>query len=193
MAESVNRIMVKETFSRTYIIRMSRDITEADDFEDEFQVLAQAGPNDLVQIIINSDGGKLATALLLCKAIRECEAHTIAYIGFTCASAATVVALACDEWEMDENSSFMLHTATYGVYGKGNEIAAQSRHMEKMINRVQYNVYAGFLTQDEITSMIEGKDFWIEGEELAARLTAYAEYRIALQEAIELDIQQEAE
>jgi ATP-dependent protease ClpP protease subunit len=191
MSETPNRILVREETTRSYVIRLSRTITEADDFEEEFQVLAAAGPNDSVKIIINSDGGNLATALLICKAIQACEGHVQAYIGFMCASAATAIALACDEWEIDEYSSFMIHTATYGVYGKAPEIAAQHKHMDKMIARVAETVYSGFLTAEEIQTMIDGKDFWFEGEELAARLTSYAEYRAALYAAETLDIQAE--
>lgn len=189
MSESPNRIMVKEDISRTYVIRLSRTITEADDFEDEFQVLAAAGPNDVVKIIINSDGGTISTALLLCKAIRECEAHTVAFIGMFCASSATLIALACSEWEIDTESSFMIHTATYGLYGKAQEVSAQARHMDKMITRLMYSAYTGFLTQEEIQGVIDGKDMWLEGEELAGRLNAFGEYRQALTEAIELDSQ----
>lgn len=192
ITEKPNRILVREETSREYTIRLSRSIGEADEFEDEFQVLAAAGPNDLVRILINSDGGSVATALLLCKAIRECEAHTVAYIGFMCASAATAIALACSEWEIDDNSSFMLHTATYGAYGKAPEIAMQVKHMDKMISRFVSNTYAGFLTEAEIAEMLGGKDFWIEGEELANRLTAYASYRNALEEALLVDTEAEA-
>jgi len=187
MSENPNRILVKEDVSRTYTIRLSRSIGEADEFEDEFQVLACAGPNDVVKIIINSDGGIVATALLLCKAIRECEAHTIAFIGMFCSSAATLVALSCEEWEIDTESSFMIHTSTYGSYGKAQEVAAHTRHMDKMIPRLMFNAYTGFLSQDEIQGIVDGKDMWIEGQDLADRLTAFAEYRQALTESIEVD------
>lgn len=189
--ESPNRILVKEDVARTYIIRMSRDVSLADDFEDEFQVLAAAGPNDLVKILINSDGGNLASAQLICKAIRECEAHTVAFIGMFCASAATAIALACDEWEIDDNSSFMIHTATYGLYGKAPEVAAQHRHMERAVSRFCVNTYTGFLTPEEIQAVIDGKDYWFHGEELAARLTSYAEFREAVYAAV--DSQEEPE
>lgn len=193
MTQAPNRILVREEVARLYTIRLSRSITEADDFEEEFQVLAAAGPQDVVRIIINSDGGNVATALLLCKAISECEAHTVAYIGFMCASSATAIALACDEWEIDDNSSFMLHTATYGAYGKAPEVAVQVKHMDKMISRFVVNTYSGFLSAEEIQAMLDGKDFWFEGEELAQRLTAYVQYRDALEQAEAVDTQEETE
>lgn len=193
MTQAPNRILVREEVARLYTIRLSRSITEADDFEEEFQVLAAAGPQDVVRIIINSDGGSVATALLLCKAISECEAHTVAYIGFMCASSSTAIALACDEWEIDDNSSFMLHTATYGAYGKAPEVAVQVKHMDKMISRFVVNTYSGFLSAEEIQAMLDGKDFWFEGEELAQRLTAYVQYRDALEQAEAVDTQEETE
>lgn len=193
MSESPNRILVREETSRFFTIRLSRDITIADDFEEEFQVLAAAGPNDVVKIIINSDGGNLPTGMLLCKAIRECEAHTIAFVGMYCASAASAIALSCDEWEIDDNSSFMIHTATFGLYGKAPEVAAQHRWMERAVQRFCVSTYTGFLTPEEIAAVIDGKDFWFDGDELADRLTSYAQHRDTLYATPELDTPAESQ
>lgn len=187
--EKPNRIMMRENVSRHYIIRICREITEIDDFDDELQVLAGAGPNDSVQLIMNTGGGSLETALILCKALRACEARTSAFIGWTCASAGTAIALACDEWEIDEYSSFMVHTASYGIgYQSTPNVYASVQHSDKMIARFVENTYAGFLTAEEMEIVKAGRDVYFEGEGLAQRLGAFADYRYAMEEAAHADM-----
>lgn len=185
--ERVSRITVKERVCSDYTVRLARPISEADDFEEEFALLAGVGYQDSVKFLITSVGGSLDTSNLLTKAIRETQAHTKAFIGSTCASAATAIALACKEWEIDSQSSFMIHTASFGAYGKTPDIEIEVKHRGMMIRRWVQDTYEGFLTQEEIDRVIDGKDYYFEGEELAERLTAYAEYRDALSEAEAVD------
>lgn len=187
MSEKPSRILVKEHVSNEYMMRIARYITDADDFDDEFALLYCAGQNDSIKLMITSGGGSLDTCNLLTKAIRETSAHTIAYIGSTCASAATAIALSCEEWEVDSQSSFMIHTASLGVFGKAPEIEVELAHKLKLIRRFVEDTYTGFLTQEEIEQVLKGQDFYFEGEELVERLTAYAEYRDAMREAMRVD------
>lgn len=192
--EKPNRIMMRENTARDYIIRICRPIEEVDDFDDELQVLAGAGPNDTVRLILNTPGGSVDTALILCKALRACEARTSAFIGFTCASAGTAIALACDEWEIDEYSSFMVHTGSYGTgFNVAPNVFSQVQHMDKMVNRFVENTYSGFLTADELEIVKGGRDVYFEGEELGQRLAAYADYRYALEEAAYIEMQKQIE
>lgn len=186
------RILVKEHTSNEYTVRLSRPISDADDFEDEFALLHGAGRTDSIKFLVNSPGGSIDTCNLLTKAIGESAAHTIGFVGSTCASAATAVILACEEWEIDSQSSFMIHTGTFGAYGKTPEVEIEVKHRGMMISRWVQDTYAGFLTQEEINRVIDGKDYYFEGEELAARLTTYAEYRDSLRYTEELDTEEEA-
>lgn len=180
-----NRILVKQKSVNDIIIRIARDITDPDDFADELQILAAAGEDDTVKIQLITNGGSVYTAHLLCRAIRECKAHTIGYIGPMCASAGTSIALACEEWEIDEMSTFMIHSASYGGWGKASEVKASINHTNRMMDRWIRNSYEGFLTEDEIERCLEGKDYYFDSEELGERLVAYAEYRdLARQKAV---------
>jgi ATP-dependent protease ClpP protease subunit len=178
-----NRIMVNQHVSNEYHLRLARPITAVDDFEEEFQLFAAAGERDVIRIDIVTPGGELDTGHMLRRAINNTAAHTIAYIGPTCASAGTAIALACEEWEIDEMSSFMIHTASYGYVGMAPHVKANVDHSDKMINRFVRTTYAGFLTEDEIERVIDGKEVYFEGEELAQRLSSYAVYRDAQRQA----------
>ena len=171
------RIMVRSSVSCDYILRIAREITEPDDFAEEFQLFANATENDTIRIEVTSIGGSMDTCHLLRRAIAQCPARTIGYVGPTCASAGTAIVLACDEWEVDEMSSFMIHTGSYGAWGKSPEVTARVEHQQRMIDRYVQDVYTGFLTEQEVKDTIRGLDFYFEGEELAERFMAYGEYR----------------
>lgn len=184
-----NRILMTQHVANEYHLRLARPITEVDDFEDEFQLFAAAGERDVIKIDIVTPGGSMDTAHMLCRAIQRTAAHVVAYIGPTCASAGTAIALACEEWEIDDMSSFMVHTGSYGYVGMAPHVEANVRHNTKMIERYVRLTYAGFLTEEEIERVIDGREMYFEGEELAERLTAYAQYRDAMREAIANDEQ----
>jgi ATP-dependent protease ClpP protease subunit len=180
-----NRIMVNQHVTNEYHLRLARPITEVDDFEEEFQLFAAAGERDVINIDIVTPGGSVDTAHMLCRAIARTAGHTIAYIGPTCASAGTAIALACEEWEIDDMSSFMIHTGSYGTYGMAPHVKSCVDHHDKMIQRFVRLTYTGFLTEAEIERVIDGREVYFEGEELAQRLTAFAQYRDAMRQAYE--------
>lgn len=184
MEEKPNRILVKSTIANEYHLRLARPISEIDDFDEEFQLFAHAGENDVIKMDIVSPGGSVDTTHMICRAIANCEAHTIAYIGPTCASGGTAIALACEEWEVDDMSSFMIHTASYGAYGMAPHVRASVDHNDKMTERFVRLTYTGFLTEEEIERVLDAREVYFEGEELAQRLQAYAVYRDALRQAI---------
>lgn len=178
-----NRILMTQHVVNEYHLKLARPITEVDDFEEEFQLFAAAGERDLIKVDIVTPGGSMDTAHMLCRAIAQTRAHTVGYIGPTCASAGTAIALACEEWEIDDMSSFMVHTGSYGYVGMAPHVEANVKHNSKMIERYVRLTYAGFLTEEEIERVIDGREMYFEGEELAQRLMAYSQYREAMREA----------
>lgn len=184
MSDDVNRIMVRSNVRRDYVIRIARDITEPDDFADELQILAAAEGDDTVRMLIVTPGGQLDTCTLLVKAMNECKAHITGWIGPTCASAGSAIALACDDWEVDEMSVLMIHTASFGHGGKAPEVEAGIGSKLRQIRRWVTNTYSGFLTEEEIENVIAGRDYWFDIDNgLLERLTAYGEYRDAARAA----------
>lgn len=185
-----NRILVRQKVNTEYHVRLTRPIShEADDFDDEFQMLAQATDGDLIKFDIVTPGGSMDTAHLLCRAIHRTAAHTIGYIGPTCASAGTAIALACEEWEIDDMSSFMIHTGSYGYVGMAPHVKANVDHTDKMMERFVRLTYTGFLTEEEIMRVLDGREMYFEGQELAERLTTFAQYRDAMREAYKAELE----
>ena len=89
-----------------------------------------------------------------------------------CASAATMIFLCGDSFEVSEHSMFMFHNYSSGVFGKGGEMFDQLKHERKWSERLLREIYEDFLTETEIVSILDNKDIWMSGDEIIERLKA---------------------
>lgn len=160
-------------FHRIYI----DTITDPKDWVDELELIRNASENDVIKLYINSEGGSAFTAIQFLKAMAESDAHIIASIEAFCASAATFIFLAADEYELSPDAIMMCHNYSSGQIGKGNELYYQAIAERKWSERLIGEHYKGFLTDVEISQLLEGKDFWFLSEEIVERVKKYAEYR----------------
>jgi len=87
-----------------------------------------------------------------------------------CMSAATLVFLSADMFEVTPHSMFMFHNYSGGTIGKGGEMIDQIRHERKWSERLLREVYKDFLSEAEITSILDNRDIWMDGEEVITRI-----------------------
>ena len=132
-------------------------------------LLRNANSKEVIRIHINTPGGRLDSATMIIDAITESDAYIIGVLSGSVASAGTMIALACDELECSSYLEFMIHYFSGGTGGKGNEIKAHSNFIDKHMPMVFKKIYAGFLSDKEIEDMIEGKDVWLNGDEVLER------------------------
>lgn len=121
-------------------------------------------------IYINTPGGILDAAIMLVNSIKNTKALTIAKLSGTVASAGTIIALACKQLEIADHTAFMVHNYSGGLYGKGHELKAHQEFVDANLNKSFSSFYAGFLTPSEIKKVIDGKDYWMNKDEVLARL-----------------------
>lgn len=133
--------------------------------------LYTASSDDTYNFIINSGGGVVDSAIMIIDAIHRSEATVNMFISGIAASAATIIALAGDELEIADHSSFMIHNYSAGMMGKGNELKARQNFVDKSLNAAFVDYYGNFLTEDEIERVIEGTDIWLGPEEVMERWT----------------------
>ena len=124
---------------------------------------------DEVRLVMNNGGGMLDSMLSIVDSIARSNATVTAVISGTVASAATMIALKCDKIEVAENTSWLTHYYSGGLGGKGNEIKAKSKFDEVEIPRMFKVIHGGFLTDAEIDLVIDGKDMWLNKEDILTR------------------------
>lgn len=94
--------------------------------------IAQAGDAKVMHVHINSPGGDVFEGRAIMAAISRFDGKTIAHIDSLCGSAATSIALACDEVEMADGAFFMIHNASGFVWGDKTDMRETADLLEKV-------------------------------------------------------------
>lgn len=87
---------------------------------------------ETIHIRINSPGGSVFAARAIEQAIREHSAKIIAHVDGYAASAASFIAVACDEVEMAAGGFFMIHKAWMCSCGNSDDMAAAAALLDKL-------------------------------------------------------------
>lgn len=154
---------------------LSGEINKPEEYIDWFDIIRNATKHDVVNIHINSMGGNLFTAIQFLRVLGECEGTVICSVEGACMSAATMIFLCADGFEVSGHSMFMFHNYSGGTIGKGGEMYDNIVHERKWSENLLREIYSDFLTEDEIQSILNNKDIWMEGDEVIKRLEARKE------------------
>ena len=160
----------RKTAATVHEFYLSGEVAEASEYIDWFDTIRNCGTNDTVKIYINSPGGDLYTTLQFLRVMGECEGTIITSVEGACMSAATMIFLHGHQHEVTPHSLFMFHNYSAGVFGKGGEMFDQLTFEREWSKNFMTEVYDGFLTQEEIQSMLNNRDIWMTSEEVASRL-----------------------
>jgi ATP-dependent protease ClpP protease subunit len=150
---------------------LSGEIDSSENYVEWFDTIRHAGESDIVKIYINSPGGDLFTAIQFMRVLSETEATVIASVEGACMSAATMIFLCAEQFEVTPHSMFMFHNYSGGTFGKGGEMIDQLQHERKWSEGLLREVYEDFLSEEEITSILDNRDIWLDGKQILARLT----------------------
>lgn len=151
---------------------LTNTIEEPSEYNELCFRLKSASPAEIFTLVINTPGGILDSALMLVDAIKTSKAKVIAQISGTVASAGTIITLACDDVEVAPHTAFMIHNYSGGLVGKGHELKAHQEFVDANLNNSFTDLYKGFLTPSEIKKVIDGKDYWMNCDEVLERLSA---------------------
>lgn len=174
--------IAQEIHSKVYDYYLDYPIEDFDGPRQLCTLLRGAEEHDTVVIRINCIGGRFDAAAQIMNAIRECKGSVVGVIEQECASAATMIFLTCNQWQVQPYGEMMIHNASYGTMGKSHEVSSRVRHTEAMFREIVSEVYEGFLTDEEIQLVLDGKDYHFTQEEILARLDNVIEVRTKKQE-----------
>jgi ATP-dependent protease ClpP protease subunit len=124
---------------------------------------------EVINLYISNGGGIVDSAFYIIDAIKHSKALVVGHLSATVASAATIIALSCDEIITSKYLSFMVHNYSTGMQGKGHELKAYQNFSDRELNRAFKEIYSGFLTDDEMNKVIEGADIWLNEDEVEER------------------------
>jgi len=139
-------------------------------YSDFINTIKTSTENDIIYIYVNSEGGSMRMALQIVNSILASNARIITCLDGEAMSAATMVFLAGGEYVVNPNCTFMVHTYSGGMRGKGNELISQLEHVHENVKKVLKSFYSKILTDKELEQVSNGRDIWMNSEELIKRL-----------------------
>lgn len=166
-----------------YTVPIDGPFREPSFYRGVINMIMNASEQDTVVFMINSDGGQLSSLLSLLESLNMTEANTVALVVGSASSAASMFALHCDEVYVGENATFLCHNISYGTGGKGSDVLAHVQHTTSSAGKLLRKTYKNFLTEQEINDMINGKEIYMESDEIVERLKQREVLRAKEQEA----------
>jgi ATP-dependent protease ClpP protease subunit len=149
---------------------LSDEIGSPDDYTQMIHDIRSSRQTDVVKLHINCPGGNLFTTIQILQAMAESEARIVASVEGACMSAATLIFLCADECMITNHSMFLFHNYSGGTFGKGGEMYHGVIHERKWSEGLMRDLYGDFLTNDEITELINDKDIWMDASQVLERL-----------------------
>lgn len=157
--------------SMRYVVSITDNISDVFIYDEVLMLLETAEEQDEIVFNIASYGGQLASLLSLRSGILSTKAAVTGKLVSHACSAAGMLLLSCHNKVIYPNTTFHAHTASYGSFGKSSDIKSQVDFETKQIEKLMYEVYAGFLdAETEIPLLLEGKEFYFNDEETSERL-----------------------
>ena len=132
------------------------------EFEAELMALGDQVTN--LTVCIFSEGGEVWTGMAIANLLQRHPATKTCIIDGICASAATYIALACDEVQIPSNAWMMIHGST-GCCCGGPEDMRQYADMLDSMNATVVNLYVARTGKSEadVTAMLQ-QDTWMDGQ-----------------------------
>jgi ATP-dependent protease ClpP protease subunit len=148
------------------------------------QALDAATEDDMVEISLQSPGGALDAADYFIHAMRKAEAHIHIIATGNVSSAASLILLNADSFELSEGFSSLIHCGSLGTGRVAlNEYNARTVFDGKFMERILRSHYEGFLNSEDLDNLLKGQDLWLDEAGWMERYNRRNEYFKAKEEA----------
>lgn len=155
---------------KKYNIFLDSEIGGPAEYRELLTVLFNSPPDALIHLYINCTGGNLDTTLAIVEAIKICEAKVSAILIGSCHSAASIIALNCDEIIVLDNAYSMVHTASFGSSGNVGTVKSHTEFIIAQVDKLIEKTYSGFLNKEELAKVKNGNELWFNAEDIRKRL-----------------------
>lgn len=157
-------------------VHLNQPFLGPDYYDNIVDALDRASEGDVFIFNINSPGGRFDGLVSLLDAIENTQALVIGNIVGEAASAASIFALKCHQLRVSPYGEMLCHSSRYGFVGKSADNVSHVMHTAKVTERFMRETYEGFLSEEEINQVLNGKELYLDAEEIVERLEQREEY-----------------
>jgi ATP-dependent protease ClpP protease subunit len=154
---------------KRFIMYLTDFAEDSRGLHETYNVLREAGDDDILEIRISSHGGFIKEGQILHNIITEIfDGRCVTVLDPMGYSMGALAFCMGDYRLVYESSEIMFHNYSTGLWGKGNEILAHMKHTDKSIKDFFDSVVIG-LTDAEKETLYAGGDFWFNAKEMCQR------------------------
>ena len=131
--------------------------------------LQEAGPEDMLEIHIASDGGEVDDLIQLynlCNSVFY--KRVVTYVSHAYSAGAWTFLMG-NERVLYEHSSLMWHSYSGGFGGKRQDLLDRVEHEDARLERFLMGTLSPYFSKKEIRKMNKGKDYWVTTMEACQR------------------------
>jgi len=155
--------------SRVFNIFIFKAIEEPTQFIGAIEAFLTATEKDHVIVHLSTPGGCMDSTDTFLNALKSCRAPVTFIATGGCHSAGTMILMHADDVHFSDGFNALVHCGSTGSGGTTAEYRAASKFNITLMEKALASCYKGFMTDDEIQSLLEGKDFWFNAEEFKER------------------------
>jgi ATP-dependent protease ClpP protease subunit len=167
--EHLDQVYVKPSPQR-FAYSLDGDIGEPSDYRELSQLLNTMQEGDELELTICSFGGYLHTTVMLSSLIRNCQGHVHGILAGVAMSGGSLLLLSCHSVEVMPHSQLMAHTSNGFDSGKLSDKVRSVQSSAQQLSAFYKDIYYGFYSEEEIQDILDGKDSYLEYDEICRRL-----------------------
>ncbi len=154
----------------SYYIHITEEIGSPSEYNKACYLIENALETEVVYLIINSPGGIADAAFMLINSMISSKAKIVGRITGNASSAATMIAMYCDELIVDRFATMMCHNYNHGAQGAGNQVKTYVDFIDPEFTSVVKEVYKDFLTPAEMKRVSSNdKEIWLNEKDIRTR------------------------
>lgn len=146
------------------------EIDNTQEVMDLIKTLKMSRQGDVIQIHLNSHGGRLDTCLQIIHSIRNTQALVVCVADGYIFSGASLIFFSGHQFLVNPYAQFMMHDAGGGEVGKLNEMDKSLKSSRQLLYEVYHDVYEPYLTAEEVDVVLGGKDMYLTAEQVNGRI-----------------------
>lgn len=130
---------------------------------------ASQDPQTMLELHISSHGGSVDEYLEYYNLIDTLyKDNTVTYLNYGYSAGFVMFLLGTDRI-VYEHSDAMMHSYSGGGGGKREDMLNHIKHTDKRIQKFFNGLLSPYFTEEELEKMSEGKDYWLDSEQMLAR------------------------
>lgn len=169
--KSVSVETVTQSFNIIRIYLTDEGVNGTAEHLDQLEAVLDATQNDVIEVYcLGCGGGSADSIIMLLNALAQSPAHTVTILEGHNASAASMPMMVTDEVRIGMYSSVMFHNVAGGVIGNMTNTAEAAKFYEQNYNRFFADLYNGFFSEEELSSIRQGREIYLDAESIQERL-----------------------